>query len=71
MATPDGSPSEPGEAVREEIRLHMAAHAREEADKLSPERVDPDPAVGPLGLQIPIPPVIARLARRLGGRPPR
>jgi hypothetical protein len=68
MATQDSSTSDSGEAVREEIRQRLAAQAREDASKLPPERVDRDPAVGPLGLQIPIPRSIARLARILGRR---
>jgi hypothetical protein len=68
MTSTGGSNPDSGEAIREEIRQHLAAEAREEASKLPPEHVDRDPAAGPLGLQIPVPPTIARLARFLAGR---
>jgi hypothetical protein len=59
--------SDPDETVREEVRQQLAAEARRQADKLPPEKVDRDPAVGPLGLQVPIPRPLARLARFLAG----
>jgi hypothetical protein len=62
MAVPQQTDSDPDEAAREEMRQQLAAEARREADKLPPERVDRDPAVGPLGLQAPIPRSLARLA---------
>jgi hypothetical protein len=46
----DESAGDSDEAVREELRQQLAAEARQEAEKLPPERVDRDPAVGPLGL---------------------
>ncbi len=62
MAEPQLTDSDPDEAAREEMRQQLAAEARREADKLPPKRVDRDPAAGPLGLQVPIPRSLARLA---------
>jgi hypothetical protein len=64
----DETAGDPDEAVREELRQRLAAEARQEADKLPPERVDRDPAVGPLGLQVPVPRSLDRLARFLARR---
>jgi hypothetical protein len=68
MAVSDESAADPDEAVREEMRQQLAAEARREAQKLPPERVDRDPAVGPLGLQSPVPRSLDRLARFLARR---
>jgi hypothetical protein len=62
------SPRNPDEAVREELRQQLAARARQEAEKLPPERVDRDPTAGPLGLQVPVPRSLDRLARFLARR---
>jgi hypothetical protein len=56
------------EATREEMRQQLAARLRQEAEKLPPETVDRDPAVGPLGLQAPVPRFLDRLARFLARR---
>jgi hypothetical protein len=53
------------EAVRENLRQHLAAEARQEAEKLPPKKADRDPTVGPLGLQLPLPRFLDRLARFL------
>ncbi len=68
MAPSHESAADPDEAVREEIRRQLAAEAQQEAQKLPPEKVDRDPAVGPLGLQAPVPRSLDRLARFLARR---
>jgi hypothetical protein len=65
MPEPQQPAFDPDEADREEMRRQLAAEARREADKLPPERVDRDPTAGPLGLQVPIPRSLARLANFL------
>jgi hypothetical protein len=64
----DMSAPNPDEAVREELRKQLAARAGQEAEKLPPERVDRDPTAGPLGLQVPVPRSLDRLARFLARR---
>jgi hypothetical protein len=68
MAVPGETPANADEAAREEMRRQLAARSQEEAEKLPPERVDRDPAVGPLGLQMPVPRSLDRLARFLARR---
>ena len=68
MLVSDASAHDPDEEVREELRQQLAAKARQEADKLPPERVDRDPTAGPLGLQMPVPRSLDRLARFLARR---
>jgi hypothetical protein len=68
MPVSDASAHSPDEAVREELRQQLAAKAQQEAEKLPPEKVDRDPAAGPLGLQVPVPRPLDRLARFLAGR---
>jgi hypothetical protein len=68
MLVSDVSAHNPDEELREELRQQLAAKARQEAEKLPPERVDRNPAAGPLGLQVPVPRPLDRLARFLAGR---
>jgi len=65
MTKSDEIAADPDEAVREQMRQRLAAEARQEAAKLPPTRVDRDPSVGPLGLQLPVPRSLDRLARFL------
>jgi hypothetical protein len=67
MLVSDASAHDPDEEVREELRQALAAKARQEAEKLPPEKVDRDPAAGPLGLQVPVLRPLDRLPRFLPG----